>query len=87
MELSSGIILRSRFKFDVDKIYEQLLKGFEGSKDAQSDFMVTRIDDHVFIKFSKQAQPFWYPQLHLEINKKDEYSTTAHVHFGPNTSV
>jgi hypothetical protein len=49
--------------------------------------MVARMDDHVFIKFSKQAQPFWYPQLHLEINKKDEYSTTAHVHFGPNTSV
>tara|TARA_R100001369_G_scaffold82925_1_gene114866 strand:+ start:164 stop:418 length:255 start_codon:yes stop_codon:yes gene_type:complete len=49
--------------------------------------MVTRIDDHVFINFPKQIEHFWSPQLHLEINKKDEQSATAHCLFGPNTSV
>jgi hypothetical protein len=87
MELSNDIVLRPRFKFDVDTINEKLLKGFEASKSAQSDFIVNRIDDHVFIKFPKQTQHFWSPQLHLEINKKDEKSATVHGLFGPNPSV
>ena len=87
MALSNEIVLRPRFKFDVDTVNEKLLKGFEASKTAQSDFIVNRIDDHVFIKFPKQKQHFWSPQLHLEINEKDEKSATVHGLFGPNPSV
>ncbi len=87
MELSNEIVLRPRFKFDVETVNEKLLKGFEVSKTAQSDFIVNRIDDHVFIKFPKQKQHFWSPQLHLEINEKDEKSATVHGLFGPNPSV
>ncbi len=87
MSLSNEIVLRPRFKFDVDSVNEKLLKGFEETKTTQSDFIVSRIDDHVFIKFPKQAQHFWSPQLHLEINEKDEKSATIHGLFGPNPTV
>ncbi len=87
MALSNEIILRPRFKFDVNTDNEKLLKGFEETKVNQSEFIVSRIDDHVFIKFPKQAQHFWSPQLHLEINEKDENNATVHGLFGPNPTV
>jgi len=87
MELSNEIILRPRFKFDVNSDNEKLLQGFEETKAKQSDFIVSRVDDHVFIKFPKKDQHFWSPQLHLEINEKDENSATVHGLFGPNPTV
>ena len=87
MELSNDIVLRPRFKFDVNTDNEKLLKGFEDAKNNQSDFIVSRIDDHVFIRFPKQAQHFWSPQLHLEINEKDKANATVHGLFGPNPTV
>lgn len=87
MELSNEIVLRPRFKFDVNADNEKLLQGFEKAKNDQSDFVVSRIDDHVFIKFPKQVQHFWSPQLHLEINKKDIDNSTVHGLFGPNPTV
>jgi len=87
MELSNDIVLRPRFKFDVSADNEKLLKGFEDAKNHQSDFIVSRVDDHVFIKFPKQVQHFWSPQLHLEINEKDKSNSTVHGLFGPNPTV
>ncbi|MDC1505238.1 GTP-binding protein [Winogradskyella sp.] len=87
MALSNDIILRPRFKFDVNTDNEKLLKGFEDTKNSQSDFIITRIDAHVFIKFPKQKQHFWSPQLHIEIDKNEKQSTTIHGLFGPNPSV
>ncbi|MBC3847354.1 GTP-binding protein [Winogradskyella echinorum] len=87
MELSNEIVLRPRFKFNVNSNNEKLLKGFETTKTNQSEFIVSRIDDHVFIKFPKSEQHFWSPQLHLEINKKDDKNSTVHGLFGPNPTV
>jgi hypothetical protein len=87
MALSNDIVLRPRFKFDVETANEKLLQGFETAKTKQTDFIVTRIDDHVFIKFPKQSQHFWSPHLHLEINEKDEKSATVHGLFSPNPTV
>ena len=87
MELSNDIVLRPRFKFDVNTDNEKLLKRFENSKANQSQFIVNRIDDHVFIRFPKQDQHFWSPQLHLEINQKDPENSTVHGLFGPNPTV
>jgi hypothetical protein len=87
MSLTNEIILRPRFKFDIKTNNEKLLNGFETTKNSQSEFIVSRIDDHVFIKFPKQAQHFWSPQLHLEINEKDEQNATVYGLFGPNPTV
>ena len=85
---ANDIVLRPRFKFQVNHANEVLLKLFEDAKSLQSDFVVSRVDDHVFIKIPKEKQHFWSPQLHLEINKNDtSNSSTIYGLFGPNPTV
>lgn len=89
MELSNHIVLRPRFKFRVNKDNASLLSLFEVKSKTQSDFVVTRVDDHVFIKIPKKKQHFWSPQLHLEINKDYDNVETSMIYglFGPNPTV
>ncbi|WP_396601995.1 GTP-binding protein [Algibacter sp. R77976] len=87
MALSNDIVLRPRFKMEIPRINEAILSDFENVKNTQSEFIVTRVDDHVFIKFPKEKQHFWSPQLHLEINKVDDNSSMLHGLFGPNPTV
>ena len=87
MPLSNDIVLRPRFKIEIARYNEAVLSDFETAKTTQSEFIVTRVDDHVFIKFPKEKQDFWSPQLHLEINKVDENSSIIYGLFGPNPTV
>ena len=88
MSLTNEIVLRPRFKFEVDDYNEDLLTLFEETKTNQSDFIVSRVDDHVFIRIPKEKQHFWSPQLHLEINKNDsDNRSTIYGLFGPNPTV
>ena len=57
------------------------------AKIKQSDYIVSRVDDHVFIRLPKQKQHFWSPQLHLEINEIDSKTCMLHGLFGPNPTV
>jgi hypothetical protein len=87
MSLTNEVVLRPRFKFDVKRENQDLLKLFEDTKDTQTDFIVSCLDDHVFIRIPKQKQHFWSPQLHLEIIKLNENHSTVHGLFGPNPTV
>jgi len=87
MSLENDIVLRPRFKIELDKNNEDALKVFETAKTTQKDFIVSRVDDHVFIKIPKADQHFWSPQLHLEIMKIDEQSSRVFGLFGPNPTV
>lgn len=87
MATTNDIILRPRFKIEIPKNNETVLQMFQDSKKTQSDFIVNRIDDHVFIKFPKQKQHFWSPQLHLEINISDKNTCSLRGLFGPNPTV
>ena len=87
MPTTNDIILRPRFKIVLNEHHESILNRFQDSKKKQSEYIVSRIDDHVFIKFPKKKQHFWSPQLHLEINDVDENSCVLHGLFGPNPTV
>jgi hypothetical protein len=87
MPTTNDIILRPRFKIELNEHHETILNRFQDSKKTQSEYIVSRIDDHVFIKFPKKKQHFWSPQLHLEINEIDKNSCTLHGLFGPNPTV
>ncbi|WP_439152566.1 GTP-binding protein [Winogradskyella sp.] len=89
MELPNDIVLRPRFKFDVNQNNESLLMLFEDKSKQQTEFVVTRVDDHVFIKIPKQKQHFWSPQLHIEINEDydEKNKSTIYGLFGPNPTV
>lgn len=87
MAISNEIVLRPRFKIQLEKNNQSALELFDKAKEEQNEFIVTRVDDHVFIKFPKAKQHFWSPQLHLEINSEDENSSILHGLFGPNPTV
>jgi hypothetical protein len=87
MPATNDIILRPRFKIELPKNNKIVLQAFQETKTTQSDFIINRIDDHVFIKFPKHKQHFWSPQLHLEINDVDKNTCLLHGLFGPNPTV
>lgn len=87
MPLSNEVVLRPRFKIELSQDNESALKVFDNVKSEQKDFIVSRVDDHVFIRFPKEKQHFWSPQLHLEINEVDDNSSLLYGLFGPNPTV
>ena len=87
MPTTNNITLRPRFKMELKEQNETVLNAFNESKKAQSDFIINRVDDHVFIRFPKHKQHFWSPQLHLEINTIDSETSMLHGLFGPNPTV
>lgn len=87
MSVPNEIVLRPRFKIELLKDKETLLKKFEAQTSKSMPFVVTRVDNHVFIKLPEKEQHFWSPQLHLEINSFKENTTTINGLFGPKPSV
>jgi hypothetical protein len=87
MPLPNEVVLRPRFKIELSQDNESALKVFDEVKSKQKEFVVSRVDDHVFIRFPKEKQHFWSPQLHLEINEVDDNSSLLHGLFGPNPTV
>ncbi|MBC3757909.1 GTP-binding protein [Hyunsoonleella sp. SJ7] len=87
MPAKNEIVLRPRFKVELEEDNQSVLQRFENAKKTQTDFTVTRIDNHVFIKYPKKDQHFWSPQLHLEIDEVDKNSSLLHGLFGPNPTI
>ena len=87
MALSNEIVLRPRFKIELNVSNETALQAFEATKETQTKYIISRSDDHVFIKIPSTEQHFWSPQLHLEIVSFEENKSTVHGFFGPNPTV
>ena len=87
MSLPNDVILRPRFKIELERSNEEVLTLFENAKTKQKDFILTRVDDHVFIKIPQNEQHFWSPQLHLEIIEVEKERSVLHGLFGPKPSV
>ncbi|MBX2827934.1 MAG: GTP-binding protein [Flavobacteriaceae bacterium] len=86
-EIANEIVLRPRFKIELDCAKELALSWFEEARQQPSPFVVHCIDDHVFIKVPKEKQHFWSPQLDLEITSFEKDHCTLHGLFGPKPSV
>lgn len=87
MPNTNDIVLRPRFKMELHHDNQSVLKKFEDHKISQKEFVISRVNDHVFIRLPKHKQHFWSPELHLEINEIDESTSTLHGLFGPKPSV
>ena len=81
------IVLRPRFKMELEHNNQTVLQHFEDQKTLQKEFVVSRVNDHVFIRLPKHKQHFWSPELHLEINAVDDTTSMLHGLFGPKPSV
>ena len=90
MSLTNEIVLRPRFKIDLELDSESILKQFEAAKYSQKKYIISIIDEHIFIKLPKQEQQFWSPQLHLEVYPSEEsnkYNSVIKGLFGPNPTI
>jgi hypothetical protein len=85
--LSNEIVLRPRFQIELEEPCSQLVMKFSEVKKSQNRFVISCVDDHIFIKLPNKEQHFWSPQLHLEISEKDENSCSLHGFFGPNPTI
>jgi hypothetical protein len=80
-------ILRPRFSFKHKQSNSAVLSAFENSKTTQSNFIISRIDNHVFIRVPKTEQQLSSPQLHLEVLPVDNQNCTIKGLFGPNPTI
>lgn len=87
MSLGEEIVLRPRFRMELSEAAEAVLDRLEATKNTQKDFVVSRVDQHVFIRFPKAKQHFWSPQLHIEIDEIDDEHCLLHGLFGPSPTV
>lgn len=88
MSISKDIVLRPRFKVLLSKPKDEVISDFKLAKERNKSFILTCIDDHIFIKIPRQDQHFWSPQLHLEIIEEDDKkNSTLHGLFGPNPTI
>ena len=87
MALSNEIVLRPRFKIELNQSKESALQKFEAAKEIQTGLIISRSDEHIFIRIPKNDQHFWSPQLHLEFISYEDDKCTAHGFFGPNPTV
>ena len=81
------VVLRPRFKIELNKTNTAILDAFEAKQKSQNQFIVSRVDEHVFIKLPKEKQRFWSPQLHIEINETEDNKSQLYGLFGPNPTV
>lgn len=87
MSLGKEIVLRPRFKRTISQSSTVILDRLEATKETQVDFVVSRVDNHVFIRIPKNKQHFWSPQLHVEVDEIDEQQCELRGLFGPNPTV
>jgi|SRR5690606_3919543 hypothetical protein len=87
MSSKNDIALRPRFKFEINKSKDTVLSAFDQAKTEESHFIISRIDDHIFIRKSKKDSPFWSPQLQIEITNIKEHSSLVSGLIGPNPTV
>ena len=85
MALPNDIVLRPRFQLELEHSCEILNKRFKDLN--QERFIVTVVDDHIFIKIPQERRHFWSPQLHLELLEMGEGKSKLFGLFGPNPTI
>ncbi len=84
-DLVNKIILRPRFDIRLHTTPDILQSAFD--IEARHPFLLKRIDEHIYIRFKKEATTFWSPQLHLEISSFEKGKSNVHGVFGPNPTL
>jgi len=87
MSLTNEVVLRPRFKIELERAKKDALAAFDTVKNTSQEVVITRVDDHVFLKIPKGKQHFWSPQLDLEIVSFEEGRSQLHGVFGPKPAV
>ena len=81
---NNEIILRPRFKVEVNKSQSLLIDTFEELKKDESNIYISRVrHNYILLDIPEDKNKFWSPQLELRIEKIDEYNSEINCLFGP----
>lgn len=70
MELDPDIVLRPRFKKNLSMSREVFMQCITLHQQDKK-YVISNVDDHIFIRIPKSRSHFWSPELHLEIHEND----------------
>jgi hypothetical protein len=60
-ESLNKMVLSPRFTFEVNTINQILLQSIEAHKSKEKHVIISRVDNHLFLRFSKHLQHYWSP--------------------------
>lgn len=84
-ELTNEIVLRPRFHVTLKTELEHLQQFFDAMN--RNGFLISRLDEHIYIRFKKAETNFWTPQLHLELSSYEKGISNIRGVFGPNPTL
>ncbi|MCL7762483.1 GTP-binding protein [Polaribacter sp. Z014] len=85
---NSDFFLRPRFSIDIKENPDELLQRITTYLKSDVCKYRSRVAErHVFIDIPVKKSHFWSPQLHFEVEKVDENSSTLKGLFGPKPQV
>ncbi|WP_438968997.1 GTP-binding protein [Nonlabens sp.] len=86
MDVTNDIVLRPRFKRELcitrDVFFELILTHKKDKK-----YIISVVNDHVFIRFPKNKSHFWSPELHLELHEVIGEKISLKGLYGPKPTV
>ena len=85
--LGEEIVLRPRFTMEFEHPMDWVFERLDHAAKAQKDFIVTRVDHHIFIKIPVNKQHYWSPQLDLEVFSFNPGQCSVRCLFGPKPAV
>lgn len=86
MYINEDIVLRPRFKRDLSLTRDAFLAIINKHKENKL-YIISVVDDHVFIRFPKNKSHFWSPELHLEIQETANKKLYIKGLYGPKPTV
>ncbi|MGX1931129.1 GTP-binding protein [Flagellimonas sp. 2504JD4-2] len=84
-DLTNEVVLRPRFELSLNTELERLKHAFDNA--SKEPFLIKRLDEHIYIRFTKKETTFWTPQLHLELTSFEKGISKIHGVFGPNPTL
>lgn len=88
MKLDDQIQLRPRFEKVVSKSLEKIQADADALKEKiKPDFIINRLDEHLWIYIGKEHKKFYSPHLHLEFETLEEGKTKVKGLFGPDPAL
>src|SRR5690606_22739730 len=88
MKLDNQIQLRPRFEKVVSKTIETIQTDADLLKQKiKPDFIINRLDEHLWIYIGKEKKKFYSPHLYVEFETLEEGKTKVKVLFGPDPAL
>jgi len=85
---SSPILLRPRFKIEIDEPKDKILNRFKNNLQSENCLYCSKIvDEHIFLDVPEKESHFWSPQLHIEIEEDAGNKAIIKGLFGPKPQV